>query len=122
MENSNLKNLQRIKIYTNESVPVAIAEGLKRRGIDAQSCQDVENYGLTDEQQLDYACKNEFVIFTHDDDFLKLSARYIAQGKRHPGIIYSHQRNYSLGECIRRIKLVVDILSPVEMRNHIEFL
>ena len=84
---------QSIGIYTNESVPVAIAEGLKRRGIDARSCRDVENYGLTDEQQMGYACSNGLVIFTHDDDFLKLSAKYLAEGREHPGMIYSHQRN-----------------------------
>lgn len=121
MEN-NLTDSQRIKIYTNESVHVAIAEGLKRRGIDARSCRDVGNYGLTDEQQLGYACKNGFVIFTHDDDFLKLSAKYMTQGKEHPGMIYSHQRDYSIGECIRRIKLIVDVLLSEEMKNHIEFL
>lgn len=115
-------NSQRIKIYTNESVSAVVAEGLKRRGVDAQSCRDVGNYGLTDQQQLDYACENGFVIFTHDDDFLKLSAEYITQRKEHPGIIYVHQRDYSIGECIRRIKLIVDVLSPEEMRNHIEFL
>lgn len=43
---------QSIRIYTNESVPVAIAEGLKRRGIDARSCRDVENYGLTEQDLL----------------------------------------------------------------------
>lgn len=42
---------QSIRIYTNESIPVAIAEGLKRRGIDARSCCDVNNYGLTDEHR-----------------------------------------------------------------------
>lgn len=113
---------EKIKIYTNESVSVAIAEGLKRRGIDAQSCRDAENYGLTDEQQLDYACRNNLVIFTHDDDFLKLNAKYVTQGKEHPGIIYAHQKNYGIGECIQRIKLIVDVLLSEEMRNHIEFL
>ncbi|MBD3182933.1 hypothetical protein GF312_11625 [Candidatus Poribacteria bacterium] len=88
---------ERIKIYTNESVSVAIAEGLKRRGVSVQSCQDAGNCGLTDEQQLDYAWKNSFVIFTHYDDFLKLSAEYMDQEREHAGIIYSHQKDYSLG-------------------------
>lgn len=117
-----MTNSQFIKIYTNESVPVAIAEGLRRRGIDAQSCRDIGNYGLSDEQQFDYACKSGFVIFTHDDDFLKLNIEYVNQGKEHLGIIYAHQKDYSIGECIRRIKVIVDILSPQEMRNHVEFL
>ncbi len=113
---------QSIRIYTNESVPVAIAEGLKRRGIEARSCRDVENYGLTDEQQLNYACENGLVVFTHDDDFLRLGAKCLAQGGEHPGIIYSHQKDYNIGECIRRIKLIVDVLPAEAMKNHVEFL
>ena len=112
----------RIKIYTNESVSTAVAEGLRRRGIDAQSCRDAGNYGLTDEQQLDYARRNCFVVFTHDDDFLKLNVEYVIHGKEHTGIIYAHQRSLNVGDCIRRIKIIVDILSSQEMKNHVEFL
>ena len=95
----SLMDSDRIKIYTNESVSTAVAEGLRRRGIDAQSCRDVGNYGLTDEQQLDYARQNRFVVFTHDDDFLKLNVEYAIHGKEHTGIIYAHQRSFSVGEC-----------------------
>ena len=117
-----MTSLHRIKIYTDESVPVAIAEELKQRGIDALSCRDAGNYGLKDEGQFNYAYENHFVIFTHDDDFLKLHAKYIKQGREHPGIIFAHQKEYSIGECIRRIEDIVNILSPEEMRNSIEFL
>jgi len=40
-----------IRIYTNESANVAIAEGLRRRGVNAISAKDVGNLGLTDEDQ-----------------------------------------------------------------------
>ena len=114
--------LKKIKIYTNESIHVVIAKGLKRLGVEAQSCQDVNNFGLSDRQQLDYAYENGLVLFTHDDDFLRLDAEYISQGKEHCGIIYAHQKDYSIGEYIRRLKLIVDILSSEDMKNHVEFL
>ena len=60
-----------IRIYTNESVNVAIAEGLRRRGINAISAKDIGNLGLRDEDQLKYALKEKLVIFTHYDDFLR---------------------------------------------------
>ena len=53
----------KIKIYTNESVDVAIAEGLKRRGLDASSSRDTGNLGLADEEQLIYASKEKVDIF-----------------------------------------------------------
>ena len=51
---------QLIKIYTDESVPNAVAKGLRRRGIEAWSCSEIGNLGLSDEQQLDYAYENCF--------------------------------------------------------------
>jgi hypothetical protein len=54
----------KIRIYTNESVSVAIADGLKRRGVDAFSARTASNLGLTDEEQLLYAAK-ENAPFSH---------------------------------------------------------
>jgi hypothetical protein len=44
-----------IKIYTDESVEVAIAQGLQRRGVEAFSARDRDKLGLTDEAQLIFA-------------------------------------------------------------------
>lgn len=108
-----------IKIYTNESVDTAVAEGLKRRGVHALSAKDTGNLGLTDKEQLQYATEEEATIFTHDDDFLSL----VAQSEpEHNGIIYVHQQKLSTGECIRRIKALVQTKTPEDMKNHIEFL
>jgi len=45
----------KIRIYTDESVDIAIAEGLKRRGVDAFSARDAGKLGLADEEQLIFA-------------------------------------------------------------------
>lgn len=60
----------KIRIYTNESVDVAIAEGLKRRGVDVFSARDTGNLGLTDEEQLVFADNEKAAIFTHEYRFL----------------------------------------------------
>ena len=66
----------KIRLYLDESVDIRIAEGLKRRGVEVHTARDTSNLGLSDEEQLEYARKNEFVIFTHDIDFLKLAAQW----------------------------------------------
>ena len=114
--------MSRIKIYTDESVGIAVAEGLKRRGVDAFSARDVGNLGLSDEEQLIYARHNKAVLFTHDTDFLRLAVKWIQKEKTHYGVIYSHQKDYGIGECIQRLKLVATILTAEDMINHIEFL
>jgi predicted nuclease of predicted toxin-antitoxin system len=82
----------KIRIYTNESVDVAIADGLRRRGVEAFSARDRGNLGFTDEEQLAFAGNEKAAIFTHDTDFLKIGANCMEQRKSHHGIIYCHQK------------------------------
>ncbi|MCR4292030.1 MAG: DUF5615 family PIN-like protein [Candidatus Kuenenia sp.] len=77
--------MAKLVFYTNESVNVAVAEGLKRRGVKVVSARDAGNLGLTDKEQLDYARRNNFVIVTHDDDFLSIAMKF-----EHKGIVYVH--------------------------------
>jgi len=111
-----------MRLYTNESVPVAVAEGLKRRGVDVFTVRDAGNLGLSDEAQLAFAHSQGAVIFTHDDDFLKIAHNWLAAGHDHNGIIYVHQQRFGLGEIVRRLKLLNELLTQAEMLNHVEFL
>jgi predicted nuclease of predicted toxin-antitoxin system len=111
-----------MRLYTNESVPVAIAEGLKRRGVDVVSARDAGNLGLTDEQQLAYAHAQNMVLFTHDDDFLKIAHDLAAAGQQHSGIIYVHPQKLGIGQSIRRLKVIIELLTEDDLLNHIEFL
>ncbi len=64
-----------IRIYTDESVDVAIAEGLQRRGVEVISARDCDKLGFADEEQLIFAGEKKATIFTHDTDFLRISAQ-----------------------------------------------
>ena len=85
-----------IRIYTDESVDVAIAQGLQRRGVEAFSARDRDKLGLTDEEQLILAREEKATIFTHDTDFLRIAAQWIDEGRTHCGVIYCHQTTYCL--------------------------
>ncbi len=114
-----MEEREHIRIYTDENVNVAIVEGLKRRGVVVWSALDTGKLGLSDEEQLKYAIKEKAVIFTHDDDFLSLVAESEIE---HCGIIYVHQQHLSIGECIRRLKAIVETMPPAEVHNRILFL
>ena len=109
--------LAKIIFYTNESVDVAVADGLKRRGVKVVSARDAGNLGLSDGEQLEYARKNNFVIITHDNDLLLMAVEI-----KHKGIVYVHQEKYSIGDLIRRLRLLWDIAEQKDMANHVEFL
>jgi predicted nuclease of predicted toxin-antitoxin system len=107
----------KIRFYLDESVHVAVANSLKRRGVDAISARDAGNLGLSDEEQFRYAIKNNFVIVTHDADFLSLAIDY-----EHRGIVFVHQQKYSIGDFVRRLKLLWDVTDQKDMKDHVEFL
>ena len=115
----SLKKEKRIKIYADENINVAIIEGLRRRGVEAWSAIEKGKLGLSDEEQLRFALEKKATIFTHDDDFLSMATE---SGIEHFGIIYVHQQHLSVGECIRRLKAIVETMSPEEMHNRILFL
>ncbi len=48
--------IKSLKIYADESVNVAVVEGLKRRGVDAFSARDLGKLGLTDNEQVWGGC------------------------------------------------------------------
>ncbi len=111
-----------IKIYTDESVDVAIAQGLQRRGVKAFSARDRDKLGLTDEEQLIFASQESATIFTHDTDFLRIATQWSNERRIHYGVIYCHITTYGIGDCIRNLKILATVLNSEDMINHIEFL
>ena len=114
--------MTRLKIYTDENVDIRIAEGLKRRGVNAFSAHGKGMTGSTDIEHFKYASAMKAVIFTHDHHFLKIAKELVRGGKNHRGMIFVEMNKLSVGECIRRLTLCAEILSPEEMKNRIEFL
>jgi hypothetical protein len=83
----------------------------------AYGVQEVDTLGASDEAHLALAASDGRVIFTQDDDFLRLHAT----GIDHAGIAYAHQHT-SIGDIIRGLMLIYQVLEPGDMQNHVEFL
>ena len=74
--------------------------------------------GAPDTTHVAFAVAEGRVIVTNDADFLRLHD----QGVAHPGIVYYHQQNRSVGEIIRALELIWEILEPDEIANRVEFI
>jgi predicted nuclease of predicted toxin-antitoxin system len=85
--------------------------------VEVFSAKEIGKLGLTDEQQINVATTHKAIIFTHDTDFLRMASK-----REHPGIIYVHQQKLSIGECIKRLKVIAESKSLEEMCNQIIFL
>lgn len=108
---------QQIKYYTDEHIPTAVVEGLRRRGIDTLTTAEAGLLGAADEVQLAFATAQERVLFSQDDDFLRLHAA----GVEHAGIVYVHQ-GALIGNMVRGLHFIYQLMNAEEMKNHVEFL
>ena len=106
-----------VKYYTDEHVPRAVVRGLRARGVDVVTTPEAGLMNATDQQHLEFASREGRVMFTQDEDFLK----FHAAGLEHAGIVYAHQGT-SIGDVIRGLMLVRQLLSAEEMKQQVEFL
>lgn len=109
--------MAKVKFYTDENVSRAVVMGLRRRGVDVLTVAESGNLGASDEEILLKAGAEKRVIFTQDDDFLRLAAT----ASDHQGIVYASQDN-SVGEIIRGLMLIHQVLEAEEMVGHVEYL
>jgi Domain of unknown function (DUF5615) len=108
---------ERIKFYTDENVPTAVTEGLRRRGVEVLTAQRANLRQAADSQHLALALAEGRVSFTLDADFLHLHAT----GEAHAGIVYAPQLTPT-GTQVRGLMLIYDVLSPEDMTRHVEFM
>ena len=109
--------MEQIKFYLDEHIHRAVAEGLRRRGVNVLTVQEAGKTGLSDRGQLAFALSEGRVMVTMDSDFLTLAV----EGVSHAGIGYANPRR-SIGELIRALMLLSDVLTPTEMTNQVEYL
>ena len=107
-----------LPLLCDEHVPYPVVEGLRRRGLDILTVQEIGLRSTADEQILETARRQRRIVYTQDADFL----RHHAAGIKHAGIFYHHRLEYSVGEAIRRILLVSQVYSLEEMEDRLEFL
>src|SRR5262245_56730587 len=107
-----------IRFHLDEHVAHAVADGLRRLGIDATTTTDARLLGDEDADQIAFGLAQGRVIFTEDDDFLVLAKA----GVNHAGIAYCRQNTRSIGQIVRALELIWEIYEPVEMINRVEFI
>jgi predicted nuclease of predicted toxin-antitoxin system len=108
---------RKISFYTDEHVSRAVIQGLRHRGIDVLTVPEAGLMGASDQEHLNRALQEGRVIFTQDDDFLRLAAA----GNPHAGIVYARQHT-SVREILRSLRMIYEVLDAEDMTGHIEFL
>jgi uncharacterized protein with PIN domain len=117
MERARRQVAQKIRFYVDEHVSRAVVQGLRQRGVDVLTVSDAGLRSATDEEHLRRASMEGRVLFTQDSDFLRLHTDVAS----HAGIVYAPYQT-SIGEIIRGLMLVYQVLEVEDMNGRVEYL
>jgi predicted nuclease of predicted toxin-antitoxin system len=102
----------------DEHVPSAVAQALRRRGIDVLTAGEAGLLSAADDEYLARSYSEGRVLVTHDGDFL----RFHHEQQQHAGIAYCEQGARSIGQLVSGLVLIFELLEPSEMVGRVEFL
>lgn len=108
----------RIRYHLDENIHHAVAEGLRRRGVDVTTSTEAGLIVASDLEQLAYSFSENRVIVTHDRDLLRLHQ----QGTEHAGIAYVHPRKLGIGPLILSLMFLWRSANAEEMKGTVRFL
>ncbi len=106
-----------IRYHLDEHVDRAVAEGLRRRGVDVTTTAETELEGASDEKQLAFAQTQGRVFVTRDRHFLIMHG----QGVPHEGIVYWHSKRQDIGQLVLDLVLLWRAVGAEEMPGRAEF-
>jgi predicted nuclease of predicted toxin-antitoxin system len=111
-----------IKIYMDVHVRRAVTTGLRLRGVDVLTAQGDGAGEFADSRLLDRATELGRILFTQDDDLLSEAARRQETKESFAGVIYAHQLNVTVGQCIEDLELIAQASEPEEWMNQVAYL
>ena len=103
-------------------VPAAVTAELRRRGIDVLTAQEDGADQLDDDLLLKRASQLDRVLFSQDRDLLGIANERMGSGSDFKGLVYAHQLSITIGQAVRDLELLAQVLDPQDIHNRIEFL
>jgi hypothetical protein len=103
-------------------VPLAITRGLRRRGLDVLTAQEDGSTQMRDPDLLDRAGKLGRLFFTRDQDLLAEAVRRLRNNERFATVVYAHQLEVSIGQCISDLELIANASTAEETWSQLVYL
>ncbi|MBX7165933.1 MAG: DUF5615 family PIN-like protein [Pirellulales bacterium] len=108
-----------IRFHLDENMPHAVAEGLVPRGFDVTTTSDALLLSATDDRQLAFALREDRVLITRDQDFLKLHAKHPTL---HAGIVFWTERQRTVGQLIAALDALAIDHAAEDLRGTVTYL
>jgi Domain of unknown function (DUF5615) len=106
----------------DQHIRLEITEGLRRRGLNVLTAFDDNRSEAEDEELLERATILQRVFVSQDQDLLRIATEWQATGREFAGVAFAIQQNIDIGGSIEYLELIAHIMSPDEMRSHVEYI
>jgi predicted nuclease of predicted toxin-antitoxin system len=103
-------------------VPFAVTVALRLAGVDVLTAQDDGAGRYSDPKLLDRATGAGRVLFSQDDDLLREAKSRQISGEPFAGVIFAHQLNATIGQCVEDLELIAGASELAEWYNRVVFL
>ena len=84
--------------------------------------QDDDRRGIADHLLLDRATELGRPLFSQDEDLLVEARRRQGTGINFSGLVYARQWQVTIGDCVRDLQLIAEVMEPEELANRVEYL
>jgi hypothetical protein len=111
-----------LPLYMDVHVPAAITSGLRRRGVDVLTSQEDGSDRWPNDRLLERATALGRVLFSQDDDLLRLAAEWQQQGRASSGVVYAHQLSAGIGTLVKDLELVLSCCNAGELMGRVTYL
>ena len=108
-------------LYTDQNIMADIVAGLRQRGLDVLTAREDGAARQPDAWLLERASALGRAFCTEDQDLLRITRQWAAEGRNFAGLIYVFQRRAGVGRLIEDIATISSVLSPEELHNRIHY-
>ena len=106
-----------VPFYFDHNVPVAIAGGLRRLGVDVLRSFDDGAAAWDDDRILTRAGELSRPVVTLDADFLRLADERSKSGRSFSGVIYIKDPNIPVGIAVQDLNLISQAMTIDELES-----
>src|SRR5437016_10765652 len=104
-------------LYMDHHVARAITDGLRARGIDTLTAEQDGTREYPDSKLLERATALQRILFTRDRDFLKEASYRQRNGIDFYCVVYAHQLEVSIRECIDDLIIICSASTQQDILN-----
>jgi predicted nuclease of predicted toxin-antitoxin system len=109
-------------LYMDVHVPAAVTDGLRRRGVDVLTSQEDGTRESDDPELLQRATELGRVLFSQDEDLLRVATDWQRIGQPFAGLVFAHQLGTSIGRSIEDLELIARCCTVDELFNRTIYL